>query len=195
MPSSVMENPKDLKVVLGHEFQHLRQRDLEWEIALECLRPFFFYNPAFTLWKRKFETLRELSCDQNVLARNSIVLGDYCDSVLRICENSLKPKRLFAVEVPCVTLAESRHFWIGRNPKTLLQQRLNSLLDGSPERHPRTVFALAITPLLAIIFASSIAIQKPGDWSQDRLMLSTIVNLERLAARNDGPAAQFGNNP
>jgi hypothetical protein len=25
-----------------------------------------------------------------------------------------------------------------------------------------------------------LAIQSPGDWSQDRLMLSTVVNLDRL---------------
>ena len=189
-----MENPNDLKVALGHEFQHLRQGDLEWEITLEFLRPFFFCNPAFTLWKRKFESLRELSCDQNVLARNAIVLGDYCDSVLRICENSLKPKRLFAVETPRVTLAESRRLWMGRNPAILLQQRFDSLLDGNPERRPRTVFTLTIAPLLVIVLIGSIAIQKPGDWSQDRLMLSTIVNLERLAARNDGANVQFGVN-
>jgi len=28
------------------------------------------------------------------------------------------------------------------------------------------------------------AIQKPNDWSHDRLMLSTIVNLDRLEQRN-----------
>jgi hypothetical protein len=34
--------------------------------------------------------------------------------------------------------------------------------------------------MLAGVLLSAMAIQSPGDWSQDRLMLSTIVNLERL---------------
>ena len=29
--------------------------------------------------------------------------------------------------------------------------------------------------------------QRPGDWSHDRLMLSTIVNLERMASRTASP--------
>ena len=38
-------------------------------------------------------------------------------------------------------------------------------------------------PLVALLVFGTVAIQRPGDWSQDRLMLSTIVNLERLEAR------------
>ncbi len=191
VPSSILSNPTDLKVALGHEFQHLRQRDLEWEIALELLRPLFFWNPAFTLWKRNFETLRELSCDQNVLARRKIVLGQYCESLLRICENSLKPTRLFAVEVPRITLVQTRNLGFGRRPVTLLRHRLNSLIEGNDERHPRAVFALFIVPLLLVTLLGTMAIQKPDDWSHDRLMLSTIVNLERLEARNSDAVAQL----
>jgi len=44
---------------------------------------------------------------------------------------------------------------------------------------PAGLLALTVTITLA-----ALAIQRPGDWSQDRLMLSTIVNLERLEARN-----------
>jgi hypothetical protein len=40
-------------------------------------------------------------------------------------------------------------------------------------------------PLLAIVAFTTLALQKPDDWSQDRIMLSTIINLERLAERND----------
>jgi len=194
VPSSILENPRDLKVALGHEFQHLRQRDLEWEIALELLRPFFFWNPAFTIWKRKFEMLRELSCDQNVLVRHAIAPGDYCKSLLRICENNFRPKRLFEVEVPRVAMAETRSVKFSRSPATLLQRRLESLLDDNPERRPRTVFALAFVPLLVITLVSTMAIQQPGDWSYDRIMLSTIVNLDRLAARSGSPVVQLEKN-
>jgi hypothetical protein len=35
-------------------------------------------------------------------------------------------------------------------------------------------------PLLVAVTFATIAIQSPGDWSHDRLMLSTVVNLDRL---------------
>ena len=58
------------------------------------------------------------------------------------------------------------------------------MIEGRAERHPTLVFALLTAPLLALTLTVAVAIQKPGDWSQDRLMLSTIVNLERLEAIN-----------
>lgn len=182
IPSSILANSGDMKVALGHEFQHLRQGDLEWEIGLEFLRPFFFWNPAFAVWKRQFDILRELSCDQNVLARHRVTLGDYCDSLLRICENSLKQRRLFAINGPCVGLAGAMRFSLGGTPA--LAGRINALLDGNFQGQGKSAFIYAIIPLLMITLISSLAIQKPDDWSQDRLMLSTIVNLERLEARN-----------
>ncbi len=189
VPSSILARPGDLKMALGHEFQHLRQHDLEWEIALELLRPLFFWNPAFMAWKRNFEVLRELSCDQNVLARHhAIDAASYCNSLLNICEHALRPTRLFGVEVARVTLAQTRRPLIGRCCATLLRQRVTSLLEGQSERHPRRLFAFFFVPLLAATLVGSVAIQSPRDWSYDRLMLSTIVNLERLAVRNGSTA-------
>ena len=185
VPSSLLASPGDLKMALAHEFQHLRQHDLEWEIALELLKPLFFWNPAFHAWKRKFEVLRELTCDQNVVAHQSgIDAASYCQSLLNICDNALRPARVFAVEVPRVALVETRAPLIGRGSASLLRQRLTSLMDGNHERVPRLVFVMVLAPMLLATLLGSAAIRPAGGWSYDRLMLSTIVNLERLAARN-----------
>ena len=34
--------------------------------------------------------------------------------------------------------------------------------------------------IIAIVFLTSVLMQNPKDWSHDRLMLSTIINLERM---------------
>jgi hypothetical protein len=47
----------DLKMSLTHQFQYLRQGDIEWEIALAAMRPLFFWNPALILRKRQVEQL------------------------------------------------------------------------------------------------------------------------------------------
>ena len=44
--------------------------------------------------------------------------------------------------------------------------------------------SLLAVPMVAVIFVSALSIQKPTDWSQDRLMLSTVINLERLETIN-----------
>jgi hypothetical protein len=38
--------------------------------------------------------------------------------------------------------------------------------------------------MISLAGTLSFAVQKPADWSHDRLMLSTIINLERLEKRN-----------
>ena len=189
IPSSMLTNSHDLRIALDHEFQHMRQFDLEWEIALEILRPLFFWNPVYYLWKRQVEQLRELSCDQQVLARKGYDPKDYCSCLLHVCQNSLKKGRLLSIALPKVALIQMDRSLLGRNSALFLRQRIDSLLDGNIGNNganPRSAYLALMIPLLAFIAISTLAIQKSDDWSQDRIMLSTIINLERLAVHN-GP--------
>ncbi len=184
IPSSMLTNSHDLRIALDHEFQHMRQFDLEWEIALEILRPLFFWNPVYYLWKRQVEQLRELSCDQRVLARKGYDAKEYCSVLLHVCQNSLEKGRLLSVTLPKVALIQMDRSLFGRNSALFLRQRIDSLLEGNKKANPRSAYLALMIPLLAFVALSTVAIQKPDDWSQDRIMLSTIINLERLAVHN-----------
>lgn len=59
VPTGMLENIAETKIAIGHELQHIRQHDIEWEIALEFLRPLFFWNPAYWSIRRQIRTLRE----------------------------------------------------------------------------------------------------------------------------------------
>ncbi|NNE89684.1 MAG: biotin transporter BioY, partial [Silicimonas sp.] len=61
-----------------------------------------------------------------------------------------------------------------------LEQRILSLLNARKAARRKLLFALTVVPLIAMLAFATVAIQRPGDWSQDRLMLSTVVNLDRL---------------
>jgi beta-lactamase regulating signal transducer with metallopeptidase domain len=187
LPSSMLTRSADLRIALAHEIQHLRQNDVTWEIFLEVLRPLFFWNPAFYLWKRRVEQLRELSCDRQVMMRRGYKVADYCDCLINVCQNSLLPNRRFAIQAPVVALVRTENHMFAQRSARLLKNRLLSLIDGKAEHNPTPLFVLLALPLLALTIASSLAIQKPGDWSQDRLMLSTIVNLERIHTTNATP--------
>lgn len=191
LPSAMLERATDLKIALAHELQHLRQGDVEWEIALGLLRPLLWWNPAFHIWRRQVEELRELSCDRQVLARRGYDISAYCDCLLRVCRDGLRARRLVAAEAPVVALVRTDNRWFGGRSAALLKRRMLSVIEGRAERHPRLAFALLSMPALAVTLTAAVAIQKPGDWSQDRIMLSTIVNLERLQAVN-GRVPSFG---
>lgn len=184
VPSYMLGQKNELSVSLAHEFQHLRQGDIEWEILLEVLKPFFFLNPAFHAWKQKVEELRELSCDNRVLMRGRISVRDYCDTLLSICQKTLRRDRAFLIAVPKVTLVTADRSALRREKMSFLEQRVLSLLDADRLRQPRILQAFIALPLITAIMFTAVAIQRPGDWSQDRLMLSTVVNLERLEEIN-----------
>ena len=187
LPSAMITRSADLRIALAHEIQHLRQNDVSWEIFLETLRPLFFWNPAFYLWKRRVEQLRELSCDRQVMRRRGYKVAEYCDCLITVCQNSLKPRRLFAIDAPVVALVRTENRLLAQRSAKLLKNRLFSLIEGKVERNSTQVFLLLGLPMMALTVAVSVAIQKPSDWSQDRLMLSTIINLERIHTTNATP--------
>ncbi|WP_370400380.1 M56 family metallopeptidase [Sulfitobacter sp. JB4-11] len=180
IPSQMLSKEQELKVALAHEFQHIRQGDLEWEVVLEALKPFFFLNPAYRLWKRQVEHLRELNCDSEVLSQGRINISTYCDSLLSVCQRTLRKDRAMVLAVPKVTLVTADRSSLFGGNGGFLKHRIQSILDARRPAHQRLVFMAMAVPLLAAVTITTIAIQRPGDWSQDRLMLSTVVNLDRL---------------
>lgn len=184
LPTSMLENAKDIKIALGHELQHIRQRDTEWEIALEFLRPLFFWNPAFLVLKRQIEQIRELGCDQQLITRRSITVRDYCECLLRTCEKGLQKREHFVGTMPRVAFVQMDRSSRGSNSAAFLHQRLISLLEGEKKQHNGlTVFAFMV-PVLSLVGLASVMLQKPNDWSHERIMFSTVLNLDRLAERS-----------
>ena len=181
LPSGLLSQADDLRIAIAHELQHMRQGDLGWEIAVEVLRPLFFWNPGFAYLKREIEELRELACDQQVLTRRRIDLQDYCDCLLRVCDNAMGRNRPAQIIVPTVPLVRPDG---GRRAARFLKRRVLSMLTQAQAAPSRLVTGLMILPFVAAISFGSLASQSnSADWSQDRLMLSTIVNLERLDQR------------
>ncbi|MGC1428818.1 MAG: M56 family metallopeptidase [Albidovulum sp.] len=180
IPSGMIGNADEMKVSLAHEFQHLRQGDIQWEILLELLKPIFFLNPAYHAWKREVEDLRELACDSRVLTSGKVDIKSYCETLLSVCRQSLRRDRVFVVAVPKVTLVTADRFPHRDGKVSFLEQRITRLFDARRLSHPKLAYAAVVLPLLAAILLTTMAIQSPGDWSQDRLMLSSVVNLERL---------------
>ena len=184
LPSAMLAREGDLRIALGHEFQHLRQGDVEWEIGLELLRPLLFWNPGFHLWKRQVEEMRELSCDRRLMVRRKLGVAAYCQCLLRVCDDSLSPRRLFAVTMPVVGLLSAERRPFAPRSASLLRRRMEALVEARTEPEHARLSLLLLAPLAALTFVAALVMQSPADWTQDRLMLSAILNLERFEALN-----------
>lgn len=176
LPTDIVTTPAKLQIVLAHEFEHLRQGDVEWELAFELLRPVLYFNPVFQLWKRTFDRLREMNCDQAVLRANRFSPRDYATCLLEFCARVPARKPVGAFNVAFTRVGS-------RAARFALEARLLAILSARQRAAGRQTF-FALTCILAVgVLLAAASVRDPGDWSQDRLMLSTIVNLERLEAK------------
>lgn len=188
MPTAMLDHSHDVRLAIAHELQHFRQRDVEWAIILEIMTPFFFWNPLFFMWKREVIQLREFSCDQNLIARNGVDVRAYCECLLRASRRSLRGAQNFTIVAPAVPLVKTVPRSVGG-----LESRIMALTSDRSGWSSRRLFQVTFFPLALAIMAIAVLIQNPADWSHDRLMLSTIINLERLDMHNAETArANFG---
>jgi beta-lactamase regulating signal transducer with metallopeptidase domain len=127
---------EELKVVLLHEFAHLRRFD-DWTNLLQKLvRTIFFFHPAVWWIERKLSLEREMACDEMVLAQTENRQA-YAECLVSLAEKSFVQRGL--------ALAQAV---IGRARDTSL--RLARILDGDQTNSAR-VFrpALGFATLLA----------------------------------------------
>ncbi len=176
LPSHLLDTPRELRFALAHELQHVRAGDVEWELGFELLRPLLFWNPAYVFLKYQFDRLRELACDQSVVARRGIDARDYTACLLDYCAKSIALRSPRVLNVALVT---------GGKAKRVLRQRVVALAEAPTIQSSMPFLFLGLTIVFVIVLGLAAAsVRQTEDWSHDRLMLSTVVNLERLEARN-----------
>ncbi|GAA6161187.1 hypothetical protein NBRC116589_33610 [Ruegeria sp. HU-ET01832] len=178
LPSHLLDTPRELRFALAHELQHVRAGDVEWELGFELLRPLLFWNPAYIALKYQFDRLRELACDQSVVSRRGIDARDYTNCLLDYCAKTISRGSPRVLNVALVT---------GGKAKRVLRQRVLALTEAPSVQSTAPVVFLVLTlTFAAVLGLGAASVQQTEDWSHDRLMLSTVVNLERLEARNAG---------
>ncbi|UWQ06517.1 M56 family metallopeptidase [Aliiroseovarius crassostreae] len=181
LPTALLQDSRDLRLTVAHELQHFRQRDVECEFLLEILRPLTFWNPCFFLWRRQVRLLREYACDQALIARHRLEARAYCECLIRACAKAAREPALFARTTPSVALVDRRET---RN-RSSLRNRILAVAateQGLGQTHG-PIWMVLTGCLISAVVMTMLLMQRPGDWSHDRIMLSTIVNLERMANR------------
>lgn len=185
VPSRLLQDPRDLRLTLAHELQHFRQRDVETALLLELLRPVLFWNPAFYLWRRDMRSIREFACDQALRTRARFDARAYCECLIRATSAARKSKARLSERGPVAALLDRRD--IRRMP--VLARRIIAVTEADNGAGRGPVWALVSGLFVLVVMSIALLIQRPADWSHDRIMLSTIVNLERMEKRNAADTA------
>jgi hypothetical protein len=133
---------EELKVVLLHEFAHLRRFDDWTNLAQKLVRTVFFFHPAVWWIERRLSLEREMACDEAVLAETENPRA-YAECLVSLAEKSFVRRGL--------ALAQAV---VGRARETSL--RLARILDGNrpnPSRFARPALGLAAALAVGCVIA------------------------------------------
>jgi bla regulator protein blaR1 len=85
--------PDELKIILLHEFAHLRRRDDWTNLAQKVVRIVFFFHPAVWWIEKRLSLEREMACDDTVLAETGNPRA-YAECLVSLAEKSLMRRSL-----------------------------------------------------------------------------------------------------
>jgi beta-lactamase regulating signal transducer with metallopeptidase domain len=85
--------PSELKIILLHEFAHLRRGDAWTNLLQKFVRAVFLFHPAVWWIERRLSLEREMACDDRVLAEISNPRG-YAQCLIAILEKSVARRGL-----------------------------------------------------------------------------------------------------
>lgn len=182
LPTGFVGDGDAMQMSIGHELQHIRQGDVDAEVAVSLASPFLVLNPGYWFLTTRLRKLGELACDRAYLQRRQFDPHGYSMRLLAVARRSRRAQaQPAAFGVPLVGRALP---FFGR--RSMLKDRILEIAaDQANPRGDTRLLALGLSALMVgAVLAAATAIAQPKDWSHDRIMLSTVANLERLNQLN-----------
>lgn len=183
VPQSLLVDAKTMAIAIGHELQHVRQRDVTVEVLVAIISPIFVLNPGFWLLSQKLRKLREHTCDVAYLKRSHHGARDYAKALLMVAKQAALSRRSSRIGSLSVPFA-GRSLPFSRTTKSGLVQRVLAIADGDVETPSKALPSVLLLVAATIMVFGAAAFSRTTGWSHDRIMISSVANLERLSLRN-----------
>ena len=150
IPPSILNDLKDFRIAIRHEFQHHRQLDTAWALLIEFWICVFYANPAIYFWKKEITELQEFSCDEALIGQRGVLSHDYGSCLIRVAEAALGNRQML-VGTACMATAtkDSRYF------KSFLRRRIE--MFAVHESSPRKRSIAIVLGTISLIATVSVA--------------------------------------
>jgi TonB family protein len=127
LPYQLLDSPRNLRLAVKHELQHIRSRDLEWVIVYEVIGVFFFWNPAMWLWHNEFDCLQEFACDEALINEKQVNSQAYGNCLLEVARASTG-----GALIASSNMVPKFSFW--KNHNSQLKRRILMLTTASQKK-------------------------------------------------------------
>lgn len=144
LPSHAREWREDrVRVVLTHEFAHIRRHDWVVQISADLLRIVFWFNPLVWAVCARLRRDSEVACDDAVLGAG-VGPREYAAHLLELARLCRRPTSAWAAATPIA------------RPSTL-ERRFVAMLNPALDRRPLSRRAAALTSVLLLALTLPIA--------------------------------------
>ncbi|HEY9142643.1 MAG TPA: TonB family protein [Arenimonas sp.] len=133
---------REQALLLAHEREHIRRRDIPAQALAAALACVFWFNPLVHIAARRFRLDQELACDAAVLRRHPKDRRSYGEAMLK-------------TQLAATSLPLGCH-WPSRHP---LKERITMLKQSSPSAARRRAGSAVIAAGLALVALGSWAAQ------------------------------------
>jgi hypothetical protein len=151
IPPTILNDIKDFRIAIRHEFQHHRQFDTAWALLIEVWICLFYANPAIYLWKKEVTELQEFSCDEALIGQRGVLAHDYGSCLIRVAEAALGNRQML-VGTACMAAAtkDSRYF------KSFLRRRIEMFAVHESSRRKKSI-AIVLGTVLSLLATVTVA--------------------------------------
>jgi beta-lactamase regulating signal transducer with metallopeptidase domain len=144
LPAGANRWPDDrIRIVLAHEFAHIRRRDWIVQTAAELIVAVYWFNPLVRLAAHRLRLESEQACDDAVL-RCGVEAADYASELVGLVR-ACRPGRL--LPVPTATIVRPG----------ILERRVRAMLNATVNRDPLTRSTSLATALALAVLTVSLA--------------------------------------
>lgn len=94
IPYALLEKRNEMRLVIRHELQHLRQGDTHWLKFMIVIKLLCFWNPFVFLWMHWLNELQEFACDEAVILRNQTPPATYAQCLINTARDTIHSKTI-----------------------------------------------------------------------------------------------------
>lgn len=168
VPPMALEDRSRLRMIVAHEFAHIRAKHIHASWLGACLRAVMPWNPVVPWWQHWVARMQEIACDQHVLARKSTDRISYARCLLWAAQAaSVKGSRRLGLPMAAGSVSA-------------LKERMTMILNGHTQLGSRAPVVVAAGIILAALGAVTVQ-----GFAADRRL--SLIEVQTIADRYLAP--------
>lgn len=159
---------QNVKLILPHELQHIRQGDTRWSQLFLILKIMCFWNPFVQAWQNLFLRVQEFSCDESVILKHANHSVSYAECLMAFASRQKSHLSLLTTSLGALSIDAS--------PCSLLYRRIHMLFEYQSKRANKFLSVVIYSLLGVTAFSSAYAV---NSLSQSKVNIITPSYLEQ----------------